>query len=133
MWIFAKSGFLSLARHPKGADTLVVQTQSREEMEQVVRLLDELAGKKHEIEQVNDGFCRFATAANKDLAVRLVARLISEIDYTTFTQAARFDFGAEPQFLIWVDGGGLQVARTKPMVGEPKNWTTTLGRPGRKT
>jgi hypothetical protein len=117
MWVFSKSGFLSLVRHPKDADTLVVQAQAREELEQIVLLLDELNGETHEIEQVNDGFCRFAVAANRDMAIPLVARLVSEIDYTVFTQAARFDFGADPQFLIWVDGGGLQVARTKPARG----------------
>jgi hypothetical protein len=117
MWIFAKDGFFSLAQHPKDADKLVIQMQSREELEPIVLLLDELNGETHEIEQVSDGFCRFAVAANRDMAVPLVARLISEIDYTVFTQAARFDFGADPQFLIWINNGSLQVGRVKPACG----------------
>lgn len=88
MWLFTRSGFIGLAQHPLEPDKLVVQTQTREEMEQVVRLLDEVGG-QHEIEQVMDGFCRFATAVNKDVAAQFIARLVVGIDYGRFTQIFR--------------------------------------------
>ena len=114
MWLFTKDGFLGLSRHPEEADKLVVQTQTAGEMEQAVRLLDEVAGHNHEILPVSDGFSRFGTVVEKGVAARFIARLVAEIDYSTFTQATRFDFGADPQFIMWVNGGGLQVARIKP-------------------
>jgi hypothetical protein len=95
-------------------EKLVVQTQTREEMEQTVRMPDEVAGCQHEILPVSDGLSRFATAVDKGVAARFIARLVAEIDYTSFTQASRLDFGADPQFIMWVDGGGLQGARIRP-------------------
>ncbi len=83
-------------------------------MEQFVRLLDEVAGQQHEILPVSDGFCRFATVVEKAVAARFIARLVADIDYVTFTQASRFDFGVDPQFILWVNAGGLQVARVRP-------------------
>ena len=114
MWIFTRNGFLGLARHPEEPDKLVVQTQTREEMERFVRQLDEAAGHQHEIVPVADGFSRFGTVVEKAVAARFIARLVAEIDYATFTQASRFDFGADPQFLMWVNAGSLQVARVRP-------------------
>jgi hypothetical protein len=113
MWIFSRNGFISLAMHPQEADKLVVQTQTSEEMDRIVLLLDEL-GSKHEIERVMDGFCRFATVAHKDVAAQLIARLVVGIDYSRFTQAVNFDFGTDPQFLLWMNTNGLQVARVSP-------------------
>ena len=114
MWLFTKDGFLGLTRHPEEADKLVIQTQTSDEMDRFVRLLDEVAGHRHEILPVSDGFSRFAAVVERGVAARFIARLVAEIDYTTFTQATRFDFGADPQFIMWVNGGGLQVARVKP-------------------
>jgi hypothetical protein len=114
MWLFTKDGFLGLTRHPEKPDQLVVQTQTAGEMERFVRLLDEVGGHPHEIVPVSDGFSRFATVVEKAVAARFIARLVADIDYTSFTQASRFDFGADPQFILWLNGGGLQVARVKP-------------------
>ena len=47
MWIFTRKGFVSLLQHPKETDKLFVQTQTAEEMGQIVRLLDEVAGETH--------------------------------------------------------------------------------------
>lgn len=114
MWIFTKAGFLGLVQHPKEADKLIVQAETREEIEPVLRLLDEIGGTTHEIEGTTDGFSRFATTARKDVAAAAVARLVAEIDYAHFTQAMTFDFGDSPQFLLWTKPTGLQVARVKP-------------------
>ncbi len=123
MWIFTKIGFIGLVQapqppqkpgHPKEPDKLIVQAQARDEIEKIVALLDEIGGTTHEIEQATDGFVRFATVANKDVAAQAVARLVAEIDYGHFTQAVNFDFGSDPQFLLWTKPTGLQVARIKP-------------------
>ena len=113
MWIFSRQGFIGLAQHPQQADKLVVQTRSREEMEHVVRLLNE-GGDKHEVERVMDGFCRFATVVNKEEAAKVIARLVADIDYSRFTQSVNFDFGADPQYILLMTPVGLQVARVSP-------------------
>ena len=116
MWLFTRNGFVSLAQHPQEqeADKLVVQTQTREEMERVIRLLDEVGGQPHEVEQAHDGFCRFSTVATKDVAAKVIARLVADIDYSRFTQSVNFDFGADPQYILLMTPVGLQVARVLP-------------------
>ena len=64
MWIFTRNGFIGLAEHPQEGSKLIIQTQTREEIEQVVHLLDQ-DGSKHEIEQAMDGFCRFQTTPRR--------------------------------------------------------------------
>jgi hypothetical protein len=113
VWIFSRNGFISLAQHPLEAGKLLVQTQTREEMERVVRLLGE-GGEPHEIERVMDGFCRFATVTTKDVAARMIARLVADIDYSRFTHSVNFDFGADPQYILLMTPVGLQVARVSP-------------------
>jgi hypothetical protein len=115
VWLFTRNGFISLTQHPQEqeSDKLVVQTQTREEMERVVRLLDEIGG-PHEIERAYDGFCRFGTVANKEVAAQLIARLVVGIDYGRFVQAVNFDFGANPQYVLLMTPVGLQVARVSP-------------------
>ncbi len=110
MWIFSRNGFVSLIQHPQKPGSLVVQTQTREEMEQVVRLLDG----KHEIERSYDGSFRFSTIADKDAVAMLVAQLATKIDYSRFTQSVNFDFGTDPRFLLCMSATGLQVARISP-------------------
>ena len=69
MWIFSRNGFVGLVQHPQQADKLVLQTQTREEMDSLVPLLDEVGGSKQVVEQATDGFARFATVVMKDVAV----------------------------------------------------------------
>ncbi len=114
MWIFTRNGFVGLVQHPQQADKLVFQTQTREEIEQMVRLLDEVGGTMHVVEQATDGFARFTTVTTKDVAAQVAARLVAEIDYQHFVQAMTFDYGTSPQFLIWTQPSGLQVGRIKP-------------------
>lgn len=113
MWIFTRNGFISLAEHPQEGNKLIIQTQTHEQMQQVVRLLDQ-DGSKHEIERTMDGFCRFQAIAKKDVAAQAVAWIVTGIDYGRFTQAVNFDFGSDPQFLLWMNPSGLQVARVSP-------------------
>jgi hypothetical protein len=114
MWIFTKAGFIGLAQHPQQDDKLLWQAQSQDEIESMVGLLDEIGGTKHEVEQATDGFARFAVVTAKNIAAQAVARLLAQIDYSHFTQAVNFDFGSDPQFLLWTKPTGLQVARIKP-------------------
>ena len=116
MWLFTDSGYLSLAQHPDDPEMLLVQMQSREEMARVVEGLDEIAGEKHELLPAIEQGCRFAVVARRDDVANLLCRMVAAINYDTFTQSVRFDFGADPNFIMWVNDSGLKVARIKPDV-----------------
>jgi hypothetical protein len=116
MWIFSDSGFLSLTQHPSDAELLLVEARSREEIGPVVVALDEIAGQQHDLIPANEQGCRVATVARRDDVARVVARLVAGINYSRFTQSVHFDFGSDPNFILCVGDGGLQVARIKPDV-----------------
>ena len=63
---------------------------------------------------MSDAAWRFVTLARKNVVAQVIARLVAEIDYAEFIRSVHFDFGADPQFLIWTQPNGLQVARLKP-------------------
>ena len=114
MWLFTKNGHLSLAQHGSDPDCLLVQAQSRVDLDRFVGLLDEIDGQKHEVQATADGDCRFGVVAKKTVSAQAVARLVAEVDYVRFTQSVSFDFGTEPGYLLWMRPNGLQVARVKP-------------------
>ena len=51
--------------------------------------------------------------ANKATVAEAVARLITQIDYLEFMRTVRFDFGTQPDCLLFVTANGLEVARLK--------------------
>lgn len=114
MWLFAKSGFVSLTQHPQEPEMLLVQTRTKEEMDAVVRVLDKIVGHGHRIEHVSDASCPWVVTATRSAVVQMIARLIEGIDYTKFVRSVHFDFGTDPEFLLWMTSGGLQVARINP-------------------
>ena len=116
MWIFTDSGFVSLVQHPDDPEMLLVQTQSREEMDRVVQALDEIAGNKHEVLPAVEQGCRFAVVARWEDVAKVLSRMVTGINYSRFTQSVHFNFGADPHFLMWITDNGLQVARIKPDV-----------------
>jgi hypothetical protein len=114
MWLFTKNGHLNLVQQGTDPNQLVVQSQTRENLDQVVAALDAVTGHKHEILATNDGGYRFqVVAARKDIA-QTVARLVSEIDYSSLMRSVSFDFGSEPGYLLLMQPNGLQVARVNP-------------------
>ncbi len=110
MWLFTESGFISLVQHPEKVGQLVIQTETAEAMQGVVRHL----GGEHEVERVMDGYCRFSLVADKDSVAQAVCGLVLEIDYGRFTEAVNFDFGGDPNFFMRVKDGALEVARINP-------------------
>lgn len=116
MWFLTRKGFVSLVRHPQESerDKLVVQGRCREDIDAFVGLLDQTAGESHEVQHVGDAAFPFTVVARKAVVAQVVARLVTEIDYSEFVRTVHFDFGADPDFLLWVNAGGLQIGRVKP-------------------
>ena len=101
MWIFTRNGFISLAERPQEGNKLIIQTQTREEMEQVVHCSTMTAASTRLSRRWMVSVA--STAATKDVAAQVIARLVAGIDYCRFTQAVNFDFGNDPQFLLWMN------------------------------
>lgn len=111
MWIFTKNGHLNVLRL---GDSLVVQCRAREDIEKFATLLEAVAGHKHEIQKTTDGGFRFQVAAEKNDVAQAVARLVSEIDYSSLMRSMAFDFGVDPGYVLVMHPNGFQVARVNP-------------------
>jgi hypothetical protein len=114
MWLFTKSGHLSMAQHPTDPGRLVIHAQSQEDVERFVTLLDGVGKERHEAEPSVESGYRFTITARRSVVAQAVARIVGEIDYQRFTQSVHFDFGHKPEFLLWTSPTGVQVARVKP-------------------
>ena len=110
MWLFTKDGHVSIGQHSSAPDYLVVHSRMREEMDSFVALLDEVADKRHEIQETTEGDYRFLVMARRPVVAEAVSRMIAAIDYAKVMHAVHFDFGAQPGFVLLVGKSGLQVA-----------------------
>ena len=113
MWFFTKSGHLSIGQYPFDHELLVVQAQLREEMDSFVALLDEVAGKKHDVQEKTEEDYRFEVMAKRAVVAEAVSRLIACIDYGKFVHSFHVDFGKQPGYLMWLNKTGLQVATVR--------------------
>jgi len=114
MWIFSKHGHLNVVQQEGEPNSLVVQSQTKVDIDRFVTLLDEGGGNRHEVQAVGNGDYRFqVTAARQDVAAA-VARLVSGIDYSSLMRSVNFDFGTQPGYVLLVRPNGLQVARVSP-------------------
>ena len=113
MWIFGKSGHLSIGQHANDHDVLVIHAQLREELESFVALLDEIGGQKHEIQETTEGDYRHLVMARRSVVAQAVGRMVVSIDYGKFLHSFHVDFGAQPGYLLWLNQTGLQVATVR--------------------
>jgi hypothetical protein len=114
MWLFTSNGHLSLSRNPYDLDELTVRSQSREDMERFVVLLDRIGEGRHEVQEIAEEGYLVMVTAKKAVVARAVARIVGGIDYQRFVHSTHFDFGEKPGFLLWTTPTGLQVARVIP-------------------
>lgn len=91
MWIFCKQGFVSIVKHRLLPGMLLVRARVRDDIENFVRLLDEISGKKHPVEETPDADYRFRTVACKRLVAKVVSRIAGEIDYPNFKDEVHGD------------------------------------------
>jgi hypothetical protein len=110
MWLFTEHGHLSIGQHSSEPDYLVVHSRMRGEMDKFVALLDEAAGKRHEVQETVEGGYRFLVMARRPVVAEAVAKMIAAIDYGKVMHSVSFDFGEQPGFLLLVGKNGLQVA-----------------------
>ena len=101
MWIFSKTGFVSIVRHKPQTDKLIVRARVREDLERFVKLLDEIAGARHAIRETPRDY-RFRTVATKEAVAQALARQVTDIDYTNFKDAVHGDPQRDDAYLdVW--------------------------------
>ena len=113
MWIFGKHGHLSIGQYPFDHELLVVHAQLREEVDSFVALLDEIGGRKHEVQETTEDDYKFLVMAKRAVVAEAGARTVAAIDYGKFLHSVHFDFGKQPGFLVWMNRTGLQVATVR--------------------
>jgi len=118
MWLFTRHGFVDLVQHPHPdhAHELLVRTQIEEDMKDFVRLLDEETQDAHVIKPTVDGDYRFIAIAAKDTVAKVIARLVTEIDYVQFQESLHFHPGHNNSYVVWLNSNDLKFGK---MLREP--------------
>ena len=112
MWILSEIGFMNLTETPPD-NGILIEMQSENELNQVIHLLDDIAGGEHKrIPAVQQGCC--ATVATKETMVAMVSKMVRAIDYSRFVQSTHINFGSDPRFILMATENGVQLSRMKP-------------------
>ena len=78
MWIFSKNGHLAIGQHASDHGYLVVHAQVREDMENLVAMLDEAGVGRHEIQETVEGDYRFFLVARRSAVAEAVGKMVVE-------------------------------------------------------
>ncbi len=113
MWLFTKNAHLSIGQHVGDPDSLVVHAQLREDIDSFAAALDESGDERHAVQDMPEGDYRYHVAAKRTEIAEAVARMVSRIDYAQLAHSFRVDFGTKPGCLLWVDRGGVQLAKVR--------------------
>jgi hypothetical protein len=120
MWIFCKSGFVSIVRHKVWPGKLLVRARVRADLENFVHLLDEIGKTTHAIEEIEKADYRFRTVATPRLVAAAVAQIVADIDYPNFKNAVHGDHNRDGAYLrVWSAMHELQTPSIKAI---PPYW-----------
>lgn len=109
MWIFCKSGFVSIVRHRLWPGKLLVRARVRCDLENFVHLLDEIGDTKHAIKETKNADYRFRTVASQRLVGEAVARIVADIDYPNFKNAVHGEPNRDRAYMrVWAAMHDLQ-------------------------
>ena len=112
MWIFSKTGFVDIVRNPSQTEQLLVRSQDRPDVENVVAILNEIDDRQYKIQDSPDGDYRFMVSADEQSVAQVVARLLTDIDYAKFKkQSVFFDFGQDPNCILSFTPAGVQLSK----------------------
>ena len=113
MWIFTRSGHLSIGQRAGQTDILEVHSQLREELDSFVAVLDAGGGQRHEVQETVEGDYRFVALAQRSVVAQAVAQLVTEIDHGKFVHSVHLDLGKRAGYFLWLNATGLQVATVR--------------------
>jgi len=125
MWVFGKTGFLSIVKHRYLPGRLMIRARVREDLESFVSLLDEISGGHHKIKKTSDADYGFRTTARKEVVAQAIARLTAEIDYTNFKDEIhkQADPDRDRAYMdVWAAMHGLQNAKLRKPGLRSSDW-----------
>ncbi len=123
MWIFCKQGFVSIVQHRHLPGKLLVRARARPDLENFVRVLDEISGKEHSIQETPRADYRFRTVACKRTVARAMARIAVDIDYPNFKDAAHGDRVRDSAYIrVWRAMADFQADKEEGDRPGPLEW-----------
>jgi hypothetical protein len=83
-------------------------------LERFVKLLDDITGERHAIRETPGRDYRFRTVATKHAVAQVLARQVTDIDYTNFKDAVHGDPQRDDAYLdVWSAMHGLQLDKLR--------------------
>lgn len=109
MWVFSKTGFVSIVKHKYIPGSLMIRARVREDLEQFIAVLDEVTGSKHSLKETPDGDYAFRTTATKKAVAEAITRQINDLDYVNFKNSVHGDADRDSAYMsVWSAMYGLQ-------------------------
>jgi hypothetical protein len=109
MWIFCKSGFLSIVEDQFAKGKLLVRARVEDDMSNFVSLLDEISGTGHRIEETPERDYRFRTTANQEVVAQAIFEIVSSIDYGNFKNSVHGEPDRDVAYMqVWSVMNGFQ-------------------------
>jgi len=109
MWIFYKSGFLSIVEDQFTKGKLLVRARVEEDMENFVFLLDEICGTTHKIEETPQRDYRFRTMVDQRVVAQAISLIVSAIDYGNFKESVHGEPDRDVAYMqVWSVMNGFQ-------------------------
>jgi hypothetical protein len=108
VWVFSRTGFVSIVEHKTVPGKLIVRARVREDLEQFAKLLDDITGEGHAVRETPSHDYRFRTTATKDAAAQALARQVTDLDYMNFKDAVHGDPQRDDAYLsplanVWLN------------------------------
>lgn len=84
MWIFTKTGFISVVKHTEKADFLLVRARRREDLEAIVEPMLASGYPLDDITETPEADYRFRVVMPRDCFAVVMSELVDQIDYPNF-------------------------------------------------
>lgn len=121
MWIFSKQGFVSVVKHRHLPGMLLVRGRARDDLENFVRLLEEIGGKTHSIQETPQADYRFRVVACKRTVAKVLARIATDIDYPNFKDEVHGDPARDSAYMrVWTAMRNFQTDSEEGQ--QPDDW-----------
>lgn len=107
MWVFSKSGFVSIVKHRTKYNTMLVRARVYNDLHNFRSLL----GAPRDIVEMTDADYRFRMEASATDVCQAMAALARDIDYDNFKSAVHGEPDRDGAYMdVWSAMAGLQLA-----------------------
>ena len=88
MWIFTIKGFFSVVEHKDDPNTMVVRARIGNDIKNIQQMFVDQGNEKPEILQMSHSDYKFRIFVNRKIWIEVMTRLMSDLNYTNFKNAA---------------------------------------------